>query len=117
MTCPKCFGTGTINSYKHIQNGVCFECGGTGAVNGIENHVINLDKFHARGKAPYFKGTPIRMIKSSEHINGKGTVFYAAKIKDSILIRHNVKIGANWHIKIPYDLASAVLKKYFERLK
>jgi len=28
--CRKCSGQGTLVAYKHIANGVCFRCGGTG---------------------------------------------------------------------------------------
>lgn len=28
-TCPRCNGTGRLPQYNHIQNGVCFKCGGT----------------------------------------------------------------------------------------
>lgn len=29
--CPKCGGEGYINYYNHVEGGVCFLCGGTGA--------------------------------------------------------------------------------------
>ncbi|GEM_PF-2342355 len=29
-SCKKCNGTGYIPEYKHIQNGICFSCWGTG---------------------------------------------------------------------------------------
>lgn len=28
--CSKCSGIGFIPGYEHVQNGVCFKCGGTG---------------------------------------------------------------------------------------
>ena len=28
--CPKCPGTGYIEQYAHIENGLCFKCNGTG---------------------------------------------------------------------------------------
>ena len=28
--CPKCSGTGYVRGYEHVQNGVCFLCGGSG---------------------------------------------------------------------------------------
>ena len=28
--CPKCSGNGKIPAYYHIENGICFMCGGTG---------------------------------------------------------------------------------------
>jgi hypothetical protein len=32
LTCPKCGGTGKIESFMHIEDGDCFRCGGTGKV-------------------------------------------------------------------------------------
>lgn len=29
-TCPRCGGAGRISYYSHIEQGVCFQCGGTG---------------------------------------------------------------------------------------
>jgi len=29
-TCPRCGGLGKIEVYSHINNGICFECNGTG---------------------------------------------------------------------------------------
>lgn len=29
-TCMRCCGAGGFNKYKHIKNGVCFACGGSG---------------------------------------------------------------------------------------
>lgn len=28
--CPKCYGIGYIHGFKHVMNGVCFECSGSG---------------------------------------------------------------------------------------
>ena len=28
--CPKCPGTGYIDQYAHVENGLCFKCNGTG---------------------------------------------------------------------------------------
>ncbi len=32
IKCHKCQGTGFISEYRHVENGVCFACGGTGEV-------------------------------------------------------------------------------------
>ena len=34
MTCGKCNGKGHLKTYTHIAGGVCFECNGSGRVNG-----------------------------------------------------------------------------------
>jgi len=32
VKCDKCDGTGIIPIYMHVQNGVCFKCGGSGSI-------------------------------------------------------------------------------------
>ena len=32
-TCPKCFGTGHLSHFAHINNGDCYMCGTVGTVN------------------------------------------------------------------------------------
>ena len=34
--CPRCSGKGFLEGYRHIENGICFECKGTGKVEGEE---------------------------------------------------------------------------------
>jgi hypothetical protein len=31
-TCPKCCGKKTINGFSHVENGVCFQCSGSGVI-------------------------------------------------------------------------------------
>jgi DnaJ-class molecular chaperone len=28
--CPRCSGAGKLDAYRHVDNGVCFKCGGSG---------------------------------------------------------------------------------------
>ena len=30
LICPKCNGSGVLHHYRHIANGQCFRCGGSG---------------------------------------------------------------------------------------
>ena len=32
VTCPKCQGTGFVEGFAHVKNGVCFDCDGTGSI-------------------------------------------------------------------------------------
>ena len=38
IPCPKCHGRGVIDGYRHILNGVCFACDGTGTKTVAANH-------------------------------------------------------------------------------
>lgn len=31
-TCPKCSGTGVVQRFGHVKNGICFDCDGTGQI-------------------------------------------------------------------------------------
>jgi DnaJ-class molecular chaperone len=42
--CPKCNGTGTIQAYKHINNGWCYGCGGTGLVDVKKEQVLTQER-------------------------------------------------------------------------
>ena len=41
--CPRCDGAGFLPSFTHIENGVCFKCGGKGKVNYLPKDSLNLD--------------------------------------------------------------------------
>ena len=41
--CPRCSGKGIIDKYKHVENGVCFECSGSGKVTQEEKERIEKD--------------------------------------------------------------------------
>lgn len=49
--CPKCGGTGYIQAFAHIQNGVCFWCEGTGRfdvhASRVEDPVASLARRYA----------------------------------------------------------------------
>lgn len=35
MKCKRCNGKGYLSAYRHVQNGVCFGCGGKGFKNNV----------------------------------------------------------------------------------
>lgn len=42
IICPRCSGHGTIEKYKHVEAGICFECGGSGKV--TEDEALRIEK-------------------------------------------------------------------------
>jgi len=38
--CKRCNGRGSLSAYKHVQNGVCFGCGGTGVKGMLPAHAF-----------------------------------------------------------------------------
>lgn len=32
VSCPKCSGSGIVQRFGHVKNGVCFDCNGTGRI-------------------------------------------------------------------------------------
>ena len=45
-TCPRCGGAGYIDKYKHVEDGICFECSGRGKV--TEEEYLRIEKDMAR---------------------------------------------------------------------
>ena len=43
IKCPKCGGSGHIKMYNHIDDGICFNCGGSGFVNS-DDEIIKKNK-------------------------------------------------------------------------
>jgi RecJ-like exonuclease len=41
--CPRCNGNGKIEKYNHVENGICFECSGSGRVTQEEKERIEKD--------------------------------------------------------------------------
>ena len=41
--CPRCSGKGKIEKYNHVENGICFECSGSGSVTQEEKERIEKD--------------------------------------------------------------------------
>jgi excinuclease UvrABC ATPase subunit len=41
--CPRCNGNGIIEKYMHVDNGICFECSGSGKVTQEEKERIEKD--------------------------------------------------------------------------
>jgi len=41
--CPRCNGKGIIEKYMHVENGLCFECSGSGKVTKEEKERIEKD--------------------------------------------------------------------------
>lgn len=38
--CPKCGGSGELKEYRHIANGVCFHCHGTGKAPALKGEAL-----------------------------------------------------------------------------
>lgn len=52
VECIKCNGTGTLPTFRHIEGGVCFRCGGTGRET-VKRHETTSGK----GEQPLCVGT------------------------------------------------------------
>lgn len=109
VNCNRCGGSGTV-PHKHIANGTCFACGGSGKISVFEAQ-DKLDLFYKSGQ-PLCAGTGVlySMTKGTKRINkgGEYTVYMTA---DKIVV-WNVKAGANWHFSIDLN-CMAVFTEYF----
>lgn len=53
--CPKCGGQGTFGNYKHIDNGICYRCKGTG-------EVLVSEKTYKKQQEQLSKGPNVRIM-------------------------------------------------------
>ena len=51
MVCSRCGGTGNLPQYSHVENGVCFSCGGHGVYT-ARTRSSNVSSSHPRGDRP-----------------------------------------------------------------
>lgn len=49
IKCHKCNGTGKIEVFKYVQNGVCFECGGCGKLE-VDDNYISISEWKIKTK-------------------------------------------------------------------
>jgi hypothetical protein len=47
ITCPKCQGKGILPNYKHVEDGICFLCYGSGSVTQEEYESYQLEGIKA----------------------------------------------------------------------
>ena len=117
IKCYRCNGTGTT-PHKHIANGVCFACGGSGILEYKEDSLENsLMWFHKEGRPTIMDGCSCKMIKSTSFEGrgvDKGGEFIAKRVGESVIF-WNKKAGANWHFDVPVT-AVDLMKKHFMKL-
>lgn len=62
-TCPKCQGNRIIEKYKHVEDGICFECSGSGKVTEEERQRIEKDILREFKKTQTNKQVLINSLK------------------------------------------------------
>lgn len=118
VKCPRCNGTGSVPQFKHVQDGVCFRCGGTGMSypdkpqpENIElvSHIYTLVKIE--GGISYFAQFYVWNTETRAEMYGKGRFF-----------SHAVARGEKWAspaleaepriFEAPLDVIRAKYKEY-----
>lgn len=89
VTCSKCGGAGYINNFKHVEDGICFECYGSGW--------IEIDEEKEQIKET--KRTNKQFLKTKELRGFKNTdILYIVAEENTILIKEQLKNnGAIWN--------------------
>ena len=59
--CDRCGGRGQIDSFKHVEGGTCFECGGTGRKDPADLHVV-------MAKAEQLRPIPVEELRKAEPV-------------------------------------------------
>jgi len=91
--CPRCNGRGFIPSYKHVQDGICFECGGKGLLTKDEHDLIqkNLLKEENRRKQNIEKSRANALKKFKKETFKNSDAIYFLKIKNTYEIKEELK--------------------------
>jgi len=116
MKCYNCNGTG-LTPFKHIANGICFVCQGTGEIK-YDDHKdeISLMHFHKNFKPNIDSGHYYKQIKNiflGDSGVDRGGIYLVKKINDSIILWRN-DVNANWHFNVSSD-CRLLLKEYFKK--
>lgn len=96
-TCAKCRGTGRIECFKHVSDGICFDCYGAGAKH-IEHKVYTpeyLEKKRIRDEKKFLKQAAERLESENEKtlkrlgLNEEGVAYVV--LGDTYEIRNELK--------------------------
>lgn len=102
IPCQNCKGNGTIAHFKHVENGICFECSGSGVqqVNELEYNEYKQEiERKKQGKYILFNKGSIEYYKTEKEILNKYGSFFC----DSY---------AKWSVKSCYKDRNIVYTNY-----
>ena len=84
--CPECHGTGYLNHFNHVANGVCFVCMGKGEINGhfqkdgtIYGHAVYELKIWGHDLSPEHKTHRIARIEANSSKEAEDKLHEAIK--------------------------------------
>ena len=87
--CPRCQGNGTIEKYKHVENGICFECSGSGKVTEEERQRIEKDILREFKKIQTNKQVLINSLKKQWFNNSD--IIYIVDNSNTYSIKEQLK--------------------------
>ena len=117
--CPRCNGKGKIEKYNHVENGICFECSGSGRVTEEEKNRIEKDiAKEIKRSNTYEKNRKQKFVDSlkKQWFNNADTIYiidnsntYSIKNQlkqDGALFNYDHKVWYFTELKSNYDLFS-----------
>jgi len=80
VECPKCFGSGKV-AHKHVENGVCFLCGGVGTCTDAEANRWLAAQLRAHGPKTYAAPVATAPLTFKSKTVDLGAVFGQVEIR------------------------------------
>lgn len=85
--CPRCSGTGTVNHFLHVENGVCFLCGGSGQVAKLPKSKIHIPEITK--ETEFIADKVIEMLKAVRRVENNGIYYMKSETFEDTFVVGN----------------------------
>lgn len=117
IPCKNCKGHGTISNFKHVQDGICFKCSGSGFQNVSKSEYESFKQFEEmqkQGKYIVFNNGKTELFQSEKKIIEQYGNFFSGEYGNySVKINYNDKnIIYTRHTANTEELIKAASEQY-----
>jgi hypothetical protein len=121
VTCPRCNGTGSVPQFKHVQDGVCFRCDGSGLSYPDKPQPVNLELVSdiftlvlIKGDITYYAQAYVWNTEPRAERYGKGHFFSRAVVRGAKWSSPLMDVEKNLY-EAPLDEVRAKYREYLAK--